>query len=465
LDTQYLANLAYDTSRVYFDVVRDSAGRAFPFLAPGAHYLRVPHWTYLCIFDPAKISSPTSECGNGMRPYSVAFTQRADGYLPWISRHNGGWVSDVDRDGWDDIHLTFTGGYTLSVSGKTGVQMGVSQFDAANVSNSTMFNPSDTLGYFHGGRSYGSFTTFTNPENGRVNAVISSGDSVGKFTNYYCNVSRYMAVTEWQGSYWQPRFSHYLGYMKTIFKDYPLCTNLATPDAPPLPEASRMGDDLNKCAHRFSDSVTMIDNVPHIVFNRFDEQTPSAVCQRDLLNESMLGASGVSGYLAQNGYSECAARQMVTKMGSWSVRVINALSGKEVAVYPKSYIWGRAKNVTCPSETVFLVQQFTRNGGNVQFTSTAANIDSLVLAKIKIPAQGLSPELILVGAKLSSPPAPPAIVQTPSGNYAPFAHGTGASSDGIPELVLRNNSAGLNEVKLSNGSYIGWTPGVGLTLK
>jgi hypothetical protein len=176
----------YSANDTYFGIVQGPAGKRYPFLAPGQRYMNVPHWDYLCIFDVATVDRPEAGCGRGFKKYIATF----QGAVKLTSfRHNGGWLEDIDNDGWQDINLPFLKGYILSISGRTGQQLALSHFDVAAQSEPT------SIPYFHGGRIYGSFTPFA-ASNGKNDVLIASGVTVGAFNDFYCNVSRYFAVLE-----------------------------------------------------------------------------------------------------------------------------------------------------------------------------------------------------------------------------------------------------------------------------
>ncbi len=109
----------YSVNDTYFAVLAAPGGKRYPFLAPGQRYLNLPHWDFLCLFDPTKIAQPDPACGTGFRKVSATFANadKLSGF-----RHNGGWLEDVDGDGWQDINLPFLR-YILVISGRTGEQL------------------------------------------------------------------------------------------------------------------------------------------------------------------------------------------------------------------------------------------------------------------------------------------------------------------------------------------------------
>jgi hypothetical protein len=179
------ASAGYGVGTVWFAYIRDPAGRRRPFIAPGAHYL-TPHrnptgayqaseWNYLCLFNPAALARPDATCGTGFTAYSTHFAtpQGPDAAISGF-RHGGGWVEDVDGDGWDDINLPFLQ-YILTLSGRTGRPLALAHFDVA--AQSEPRSPP----YFHSGRFYGRFAAFTEPATGRHDVLFTDGEAAGYF--------------------------------------------------------------------------------------------------------------------------------------------------------------------------------------------------------------------------------------------------------------------------------------------
>jgi hypothetical protein len=451
----------YGVNNTYFAYIRGPRGEIYPFIAPGAHYLSsqpnptgsfaAPAWNFLCVFDPGYIAKPDPACHTGFKHYDTAFTT-ADGVKDVVAsgfRHGGGWVEDVDGDGWDDINLPFLQ-YILTISGKTGKHISLAHFDVAN--------PSETGGtpYFHGGRFYGRFATFVDPATGSRNVLFAAGEGAGFFGGLYCGVSRYVAVAQWRpGPSLALKWSRYLSFAKTLFQ-------------PPYDSATkviRLGDDLNNCPHFFGTALQWVDNRPLVVFNLFRKDNPLPACQAELLLEqrSRFDPAASAAY-----EKSCAPKEIPIARGSWSILVLDALTAAELAAYPNEYVWGEADNVLPNVPRSLLVQRLTTDGGHISYNRTGLSVDSLALLQLT-GRPSLDPLADLIGPV-------PAPVTTGVLEYGEFgnmgggpAHppGIGSSYEGVAKLVVADiDGDGLNDVKLQDGKWIGYSASTGgLALK
>jgi hypothetical protein len=441
----------YTIETTWFDYIQDPTGAKYPFLAPGAHYLKperaapgnayppIKTWNYLCIFDPAYIAKPDLNCDSGFKHYSTDFVTRSgqNALNAAEFRHAGGWIEDVDGDGWGDINLPYMMGYILTLSGKTGRQIGLSHFDVAAKSEP------NSPPYFHGGRFKGSFADFTDPQTRAHDVLIADGDIVGNFKDMYCGVSRYFAVAQWSGGQLQLRWSDYLSFTKTIF----------LPPYVSTAHYSRLGDDLNKCAHRFSTSLEWIAGNPYVVFDLFLKDNPTPDCQQELLAEQ---ASHFDPKVSAAYENVCTLGKALPVPGHWSANILDAKTGAIVRNYPNLYIWGNALNVVPNESNLLLAQQLTANGGDVRFDQTAKSIASFALVKL---ASG--PTLTTV-ATLAAPPAAPLIIphvtNSEKSYYGGYPPGIGSSQWGITTLILRDiDGDGFDDIELENGRWIGWS--------
>jgi hypothetical protein len=423
-------------------------------LAPGAHYLNetevtpgktypgIKPWNFLCIFDPDYIAKPDPSCYSGFKHYSTDFVTRdgqnalkASGF-----RHAGGWVEDVDGDGWGDINLPYLR-YILTLSGRTGKQIGLSHFDVAAQSEP------NSPPYFHSGRFYGGFADFNDPQTGGHDVLIADGDAVGTFGDMYCGVSRYFAVAQWRRGQLQLKWSDYLSFTKTMF----------LPPYNSITKHSRLGDDLNKCVHRFGTSLEWIAGKPHVVFDLFLKDNPKPDCQQELLAEQ---ASHFDPKVSAPYEKVCTLQKALPVFGHWSARILDTETGRDVRDYSDLYIWGDAPNVVPNEPNLLLAQELTANGGDVRFDQTAKSIASFALVKL------VSGPTFTAVAILPAPPAAPKITPnvTISGGayYGGYPPGVGSSFRGIPKLTLKDiDGDGLNDVELKNGQWIGWSASEG----
>jgi hypothetical protein len=418
--------LRYTVHDTYFSVVHDPAGLAYPFLAPGARYLNKPHWSQLCIFDPTRISDPDPPCGTGFVHRDVAFAgdlQNAQ------FRHNGGWVQDIDGDGWDDIHLPFLG-HILSLSGRTGAQLALSQFDVAR------FSEPDSLVNFHSGRLYGSFTAFSHPTTGASMVYVSAGTPVGQFADPYCNVSRYQAALRWAGAA-QLTWSNYLSFAKTIFR----------PPYQSIDDVLRRGQMLDECVHRFSDSLVWpTAKQPVGVYSHFSQTVPpDDDCQAQILAEQRSGFQQSDA----DATTACAAAHWVTARGRWTIQALDAVTGGGVIAWPDAYAWGRVANLVPGQPHSLVVQTFSQP---VELARTAEAPQELRFVSL------LGPDLRWVHhGRLAAPGAAPKTDHV-TGFYGSRRAGLGHTAGGIPELVTADVDAdGLRDVALEDGSWVGYS--------
>ena len=426
----------YDTTNTYFQYITDPAGNKYPFITAGGHYLantndlashRAVPWDTLCIFDPAYIKNPSDACGTGFKPYSATFTNATNlsGF-----RHDGGWIDDVNGDGWSDVHLPFLS-YILTISGKTGQQLGLAHFDVAAAEE-----PPGIPSPFHGGRFYGGFSTFIDPNGGGRNVLFAAANPVGFFSDNNCNVSRYFAVGKWSGSTLGLKWSKYLSFGKTIFKSpYDSTANYW-----------RLGDELNSCAHRFGNSLAYVGNHPYIVYDVFKKDNPAPECEAEVMAEQKADFTNAT----VSASNACRNTKGLQVTGTWTTTILDAGTGAVALTWPNVYVWGNATRVIPGGTQMFLVQQLTSNGGDVRFDQTAAAPDSFAIAKLS------SGPALTIAATLSSPPSAPRVVEgNRDGIYAP---GFGSSNRGDPQLVLQDiDSDGLYDIELSNGEWLGWS--------
>ena len=407
-------------------------------MAPGSHYLAGFNdlskkssvaWDRLCIFDPAYIANPGNSCDTGFKPYSATF---ADAATLAGFRHDGGWVEDIDHDGWSDIHLPFLG-YILSISGKTGKRLGLAHFDVAATER-----PPGLRAPFHGGRFYGGFSAFADTS-GNHYILFASANAVGGFGDQNCNVSRYFAVARWRGRSLDLKWSRYLSFSKTIFK---------TPYNS-ITDYWRLGDELNNCAHRFGTSLTYVDNRAYIFYNLFKKDNPAPECEAEVMAEQKANFTDAT----TNASNACRITKGLEVTGRWSTNILNADTGTIAWTQPNLYVWGTATHVIPGADQMLLVQQLTSNGGNVRFDQTDNSINSFGIAKVS------SGPALAMTATLPSPPAPPVITEgNQDGVHGAYLPGFGAANRGQPLLVLKDiDGDGLNDIELSNDQWLGWS--------
>ena len=441
----------YRVGGTYFSYIRDPEGRKYPFIAPALHYLKegvstpsgsylAPAWNFLCLFDPAFIAHPDPACATGFKHYNTSFTTpegisdvKASGF-----RHGGGWVEDVDGDGWDDINLPFMR-YVLTISGRTGRQIALAHFDVAAHSEPGI------LPYFHSGKFDGGYAAFVDPTTGTHDVLFTDGITVGLFNDLYCGVSRYVAVAQWHpGPSLQLEWSDYLSFTKTIFKK-PFNS---------LNNYYRLGNDLDRCPHYFGTSFEWLNGKPLVIFSLFRKDDPAPVCQAELLAEQKSHFLGKDENAANAAYEfRCAPQQILAAKGHWSIHILDALTGADLRDYPNAYVWGEAMDVLPGAPQTLLVQQLRSNGGDVVYDRTGDAADSLTLVRLTN-----GPALTVV-ATLSGPLPVPVVNNGGYNGAGPaLPPGIGSSKGGISHLILHDiDGDGLNDIQLKGGRWIGYS--------
>jgi hypothetical protein len=433
LDTRKLTSwvAAPPTSTIYttyFGVVGSPDGGRHPFLMPGSAYLNGSFWDYGCIFDVANIAKPDPACYTGFRRAVGTFDN-----APTLAgvRHGGGWVDDVDGDGWDDIHMPYLFGYVLSVSGRTGQQIQLSHYDVT-----LQTEPNSPRG-FESGRQYGSFTTFDDPRDGSRLVLISAGSAVGTFSDFFCNVSRYVAVAKWSSAL-NLMWSDYISFSHTIF----------APQLDSVNDVLRPGNDINHCVHRFSDSLvrTNPSGSPVIVYDIFSSDDTTPICQQEAFDGYKAGLTPASVQAVIN----CEQNAIAHKVGYWSVGVLNALNGAPVQSWQGGYTWGRVQHFM-PGELYSLVTENFDNGQHIEFGHAGVEPQSLWFSSIRDDFSWNHQ------ARITNPGAKPKITYRYN-SLGAYPAKLGQTYGGIPELVSQDiDGDGLNDIELESGSWVGYS--------
>ena len=429
----------YSAHDTYFGIVQGPAGKRYPFLAPGMRYLNIPHWDYLCIFDPAALAKPDPACGRGSKRDSATFPG-AD-KLAGV-RHDGGWLEDVDGDGWQDINLPFLNGYILTISGRTGRQLALLHFDVA--AHSEPNSPP----FFHSGRLYGSFTPFT-ASNGKSNVLIASASPVGTFNDFYCNVSRYYAVLETKNSS-DPasrdlKWSDYISFDATIYPFNKASFSNAQPD-----QILRQGDFNNKCVHRVSDSLFHASGRPLTVYNYFmtDPPLPADSCQKERYGEVLEMRRGVNPPReAQKLLVACAKATWLPATGDWSVRTLNLDNGALVSEWKNAYVWGRVRDFVPRQAETFIVELMDER---VRFDQRGHTPKQFMVA-------GIGPDFTWRRFGVLPVAIGPKMMMQPPSLTTPYEGTVGTSQYKIVEIQTRPRHDGLVDIKLEDGRWVGYS--------
>ena len=438
VSNQYMLDYNYYNS--YFDVVKGPDNKGYPFLGPGMHYLNIPYWHHLCIFDATKIAQPDPACFTGFRSVATGWTNRKGQNETQDSgfRHNRGWLLDVDGDGWDDINIAYFK-YIKTISGRTGRELTLSLFDVA------AYSEPNVQPFFHNGRYYGGYTNFVDPKNGENMTLLSAGSTVGSFANWNCNVTRYTAAIRWHRTWLTGKpyatldWSHFDSYSNTAF----------TWDYSSVDSYFRKGDEINKCIHRFADSMIAYSPQPLMAFSRF-ETNERYNCEKEMFE------SGKSKFAPkeQEAMRKCMEAGTKKTRGTWNIYVKNAVNGALVNNMPRAYLWGRIYNFIPGEDTVFVVENFTSGDGKVRFDQEGHAPDSLSVVKL------VGGKSWTVLAQLDAPGASPRVdeVECQTSQAANQSSAPDASC-GRPEFLFRDiDGDGLNDfqLKASGGACPKW---------
>jgi hypothetical protein len=313
----------------FVDFPKDPSGKLHPFMAPEYLYTGPNwNWEFTCVFRPDLPASP--ECGSiGFAKAPVPSASLIINYAPY--REVGGFLQDLDGDGWEDINLLWEWD-TIAVSPRTLSVINQTEFDVAAAESAGKPYP---YKYFHGGRQYGTHSAITSTT-GTLRDVMVAGDQLSgfNFTNPMCNVSRFVGVLEsvpGNPSTRRLKWSKYFGFHSTFFD------NSGNVVRPP--------DVEDGCIHRFSDSRSRINGREVIVFNHFIQSAPVDTC----IPEQRAGGSS---------WTTCVAKN-VASTGTWAVQVLDDETGALIADNNRSYVWGWSDKIMPGGETVYFVEDLS----------------------------------------------------------------------------------------------------------
>jgi pimeloyl-ACP methyl ester carboxylesterase len=424
----------------YAGALRGPGGKLYPFLLPGAGYIRPSAGqappTFGCIFDPARIATPDPRCYTGFRSVDTMFAASdvqppADASFTY--RHNGGFLQDVDGDGWEDLHLPYLW-VTRTLSGRTGQPLVTTTADvAAGIA---------PVG-FHSGRQYGIFRSFV-AASGRPSVLVTAGNAVGTFGDYYCGVSRYTALYDAAPSAPQTRalrWTNYSAFVKAAL-------------APGNPNPTRAGDGVDGCIHFFGDGVYRAGTTEVAVHNRFQAAPPVATCAAEQYADLMSGNPDQT-------YGPCAKANLLSTRGAWRMQVQALSNGAGLTVVPNGYGWASVDRFVARGRSVLLVEPMP---ASVRFDGadlkTPAPLDVFELLPpdgartwrwVRLGTFPVSGRPVLRQRDLSTGP-------------------TGSSFGGVLDPVLEDvDGDGLDEVQVrrpdGTRAWVGVAPGGGFTVK
>jgi len=403
----------------FTDFVRAPDGRLHPFLAPGYGDTERVRWGWACIFQPAAAGG--AHCPAGF----VEATTEPLGAATWF-REVGGYLQDLDGDGWDDLNLIFHQ-RIASFSAVSGAHLATTMFDVAAADEPA------SPAWFHSGRNYGTHASFTGAD-GLLRNVIVGGAPVGSFADYNCNVSRFVAVLESTAS--APtsrvmRWSDYFGFGSSIFRTYSPAF-----ESDPAADLARLGDFEDGCIHRFGDSRTTIDGNDAVIFDYFAADAPVDTC----LDEQYRLYLGPYDMVEWDTWYACFAAN-VAQTGIWGMQARRVSDGGSITGSQQTYVWARSDRLLATGEIVYLVESLPARTrfDLADVAPTALNVYALV-AGLWV-GRGVFP--VAGRPRIASVPAEGA---TGVGSYSGLA---------VPTTADRDRD-GLDDVELDDGTWVGW---------
>jgi hypothetical protein len=407
----------------YTDFPHDPAGRQHPFLA-NSYDDEAPQsprrWEFLCIFRPDRDSS--RECGPGFSRASQLPTNPPHGSF----RETGGYLQDVDGDGWEDIHLLYEY-LTLTISPNSLTTLVQTEFDVAR-------NEPDAALNFHAGRQYGTHSAVNAPD-GSLRDVMIGGTPLSAFNDPSCNVSRFVGVLQSSPGAPSTRtlaWTKYYGFQSAIFASF---------DPRQPISVLRQPDVENGCIQRFGDSRSTVDGVPVLVFNVFNQTAPASTC----LQEQFAYYNGdVAGWLA------CVAKNLKAT-GTWNVEVLREADGAPLFRSANTYVWGWVSGIMPGDDVVYLIESvpgvvpFDRSDGSRAVLDARTMTPSGWQRVLRVP-----------------------VAERPVVSRAQPAGARGAASyTGYSFLRTTDyDRDGLLDVQFNDGSWVGYSGTVGtLTVK
>jgi hypothetical protein len=327
-----LAAFATYALAAYVTYPRDAAGRIIPALMPGYGDDPTATWGYGCAFSATATGAP--RCGDGFVEMNTVPVE------PGWFREVGGYLYDADGDGTEDVHLLFHQ-RVLTFSPVTGALLASTTFDVAAADE-----PSSPP-WFHSGRNYGTHSVRTGSP---ITTLMIGGAPVGTFTDANCNVSRFvatLAATPGSPASRTLAWSDYFGFASSIFVRYDPAY-LSNPSA----DLARLGDFVDGCIHRFSDSRTTIDGVDAAIFDYFDAEAPYDTC---LVQQYDLYLPPAWTDEKARVWYECFNRN-VASMGRWGMQARRVGDGASVTGSQDTYVWGRSDRLLPGGEILYLVE-------------------------------------------------------------------------------------------------------------
>jgi len=400
-----------------FGGVLAGAANDTPFLAPGYGDGPAASWGYACLF---RAGASGARCGAGF----VEIDTTAPG--TWF-REVGGLTSDLDGDGTGDLTLVYHQ-RLRSYSGTTGALLADTEYDVA------LTDEPASPRWFHSGRNYGTLS-FVRGADGRDRTLVVGGAPVGSFTDYNCNVSRFVAVLEQARSAPSSRalaWSDYFGFASTIFRTYSPAFA-----SDPAADVSRLGDFTSGCIHRFGDSRVVVSGEDAVMFDYFVASGPVDTCL-DEQYALYLPPTWTPDKVAA--WNACISR-IVGQTGTWGMQVRRLRDGTSLTGSQGTYVWGATDRLLPSRELVFVVESVptTTRFDLTDVAPSALHVWALV-GGLWVPRGGFPT------------PGRPAITGAPAGGDVGVGSFTGLATLDLSE----GDGDGLAELRLSTGERVEW---------
>lgn len=322
---------------------------------------------------------------------------------------------------------------------------------------------------FHSGRQYGTHAA-SETADGYSQTSIVAGSPIGSFSDWFCNVSRYLALLRSllsnPGSR-QLAWSVYTGFHSTYFTkiDAAFADN-------PWPVVGRLGNWANGCIHRFSDSRVTISGrsrpdsrtqeLPVLAFNYFRQLNPISDCLQEQYSLYLPPTWTPS---KQKAWGDCAVKNLAAP-GWWEVHAREEATGKLVFNRSSSYLWGwssRLLPAADEAETLYLVEDLGHEvHGQQQPPARAFDLRDLNRSKIINGSKQYTTKLSLYALSTDEHGA---VVITHRGDLPVAArplpamtdtfistNRTTADGSGFSELITRpnaNTAGDLVDIKMS----------------
>lgn len=414
-----------NVTAAYVDYARGPGNKLYPFLAPPygdalvASGYTVP-WGRMCLFRPG--SAGSGSCGAHFSEINI---QVSDSYSSDYFRESGGYLQDIDGDGWQDIHLIYHS-RVVAFSAKTGERLNSLYYDQALATEP--YSPA----LFHSGRNYGIHTAVTGSD-GKLRTIQIAGVHVGSFTDSMCNVSNYVLALEstpGQPATRRLAWSNYFGFNSNIYSQI----DSSLRGSPPI---SRRGNFLNNCIHRFGDGLSKMDSKEIIIFNYFKAQDSFNACAQEQYD---LYLPPEWTEQKQATWNACLQNSL-KRTGTWGMQVLDQQTGQTLTGSLGNYIWGMSNALTTDKEMVYIVESVS-DGTRFDFSNrSVGTLSVLGLKNGAWKAYGTLPKAVR-----------PDIVYASAGGH----RGVGSSTS-FAELNLSDiDKDGLMELKLTDGTWVGW---------